>query len=188
MDPLLNQYEVELESIGVTDSAIIGGPGRIGGATGMTIERSAYGRIGFAARALGLSRWALNVARRFAAQRTVGGVRLSEKQYIREFIVRSYLKIETSRSLVERAAAALDDGRLAVEEAALAKLHATESACEVIDDAMQVLGGRGWLSEYGLEQAYREARSLRIVDGTSEVLKETIFHLMPAAGKQRFSS
>jgi alkylation response protein AidB-like acyl-CoA dehydrogenase len=188
MDPLLNQYEVELDSIELTDSAIVGGPGKVGGATGMALERMAYGRVAFAARAVGLSRWALSVAQKYADERMIGGERLSEKQYIREFIVGSYVRIEAARNLVRQAATALDAGQLAIREAALAKLYATESACKVIDDAMQVLGGRGWLSAYGLEQAYREARVFRLVDGSTEVLKETIFHLMPGTDGHRIRS
>jgi acyl-CoA dehydrogenase len=180
MNPLADQYEVELAGIDLTDAAVLGGPARVGGATGMALEWMAHGRIAIAARAVGLSRWALGVARRHAHARTIAGTRLSEHQYIREFIVGSYVKIEAARCLVRQAAAAVDSGRLAAREAATAKLYATESACEVIDDAIQVLGGRGWLTEYGLDWAYAEARMFRLVDGASEVMKETIFHLLPA--------
>lgn len=179
MNPLADQYEVELDSIDVTDAAVIGGPRRVGGATGMALEWMAHGRVAIAARAVGLSRWALAVARRHAAARTIGGTRLDERQYIREFIVRSHVKIESARCLVQQAATAIDGGRLAARQAAMAKLSATEAACEVVDDAIQVLGGRGWLSEYGLEKAYADARMFRLVDGASEVMKETIFHLLP---------
>jgi alkylation response protein AidB-like acyl-CoA dehydrogenase len=179
MDPLYTQYEVELDSVELNDAAIVGGADRVGGAAGVASEWLPYGRVCLAARAVGLGRWALNVARKHADARVVFGAKLSEKQYIREFIVRSDIKIEAARALLAKAAAALDEGRLAVREAAMAKVCATESACEVIDDAMQVLGGRGWLVEYGLERAYREARLLRIVDGTSEMLKETLFHMPP---------
>ncbi|MGN9909271.1 acyl-CoA dehydrogenase family protein [Phytohabitans sp. LJ34] len=186
MDPLYTQYEVELDAIELPEDAVVGGPERVGGAAGVASEWLPFGRICLAARAVGLARWALNVARRHADQRVVFGVRLSEKQYIREFIVRSDIKVEASRALLRKAAAALDAGHLAVREAAMAKLCATEAACEVIDDAMQVLGGRGWLVEYGLERAYREARLLRIVDGTSEMLKETVFHMPPHTGERSY--
>jgi alkylation response protein AidB-like acyl-CoA dehydrogenase len=177
MNPLFNQYEVELDSIELPDAAVIG---RIGGGVGMALEWMSHGRVAIAARAVGLSRWALGVARRHAHDRVVSGARLDDKQHIREFIVRSHVKIEAARALVGAAAAALDEGRLAAREAAVAKLYATESACEVIDDAIQVLGGRGWLTEYRLAEAYGEARMFRLVDGASEVLKESIFHLLPA--------
>lgn len=177
MDPNYHAFHVELDSIALPDSAIIGGPGQIGGAIGQATEHMAHGRLVMAARAVGLSRWALTVARRHAATRRMAGGRLDDKQYVREFLVRSDVKITAARALVREAADALDKGQVGVREAAVAKLFATESACEVIDDAMQVLGARGWLSEYGLEQIYRESRAFRIADGASEVLKETIFHL-----------
>lgn len=181
MDPLYEQYEIELDSVELTDAAVLGGPGQVGEAIGMAVEWLPYGRVSLAARAIGLSRWALGVARKHADERVIAGAKLSEKQYVRELIVRSDVKIEAARGLVRQAATALDEGRIAVREAAMAKLYATESACEVIDDAMQVLGGRGWLTEYGLERVYREARVFRMVDGASELLKETIFHVPPAS-------
>jgi acyl-CoA dehydrogenase len=177
MDVYADQYEVELDGIELGDEAVVGGLERVGGAAGLASEWLPYGRLSLAARAVGLSRFAFDVACRHAHDRRVFGTRLSDKQFIREFIVRSDVKLEAARCLVRQAAEAIDEGRMGVREAAIAKLYASESACEVVDDAMQVLGGRGWLTEYGLEQVYREVRLLRFVDGTSEMLKETIFHL-----------
>ncbi|MFD7507750.1 acyl-CoA dehydrogenase family protein [Streptomyces sp. NPDC059853] len=179
MDEQYHQYEIELDSVVLSEAAVLGGPGKIGSATGMATQWLPYGRVNIAARSVGLSRWALGVARQHAAERVIGSGKLSDKQYIREFIVRSHVKIEAARLLVRQAAMALDKGEIGVRQAAVAKLYATESACEVIDDAMQTLGGRGWLREFGLEQAYREARVSRMVDGASELLKETVFHLLP---------
>lgn len=181
MDPGYHAFEVELDGVRVGDDAVVGGPGQVGAGIGKASEGMAYGRLAMAARAVGLARYALDVARRHAAGRRIGGGRLDDKQYIREFLVRSDVKIEAARALVRQAADALDDGYAAVREAAVAKLFATESACQVIDDAMQVLGGRGWLEEFGLESVYREARAFRIADGASELLKETIFYLPPSA-------
>jgi alkylation response protein AidB-like acyl-CoA dehydrogenase len=188
MDPYADQYEVELDGLELDDNAVLGGLERVGGAAGLASEWLSYGRISLAARAVGMSRYSFDVARRHAADRRLAGTRLNQKQYIREFIVRSDVKLEAARCLLRLAADAIDDGRLAVREAAMAKLYATEAACEIVDDAMQVLGGRGWLTEYGLEQIYREARLLRIVDGTSELLKETIFHLPPSRPRPRISA
>ncbi|GAA2005528.1 acyl-CoA dehydrogenase family protein [Catenulispora subtropica] len=179
MDAHVDQYEVELDGVELGDDAVIGGLDRVGGGAGLASEYLPYGRTSMAARAVGMARYALGVARRHAEERVVFGVPLSEKQFIREFIVRSDVKIEAARCLVRLAADAIDRDRLAVREAAMAKLYATEAACEVVDDAMQVLGGRGWLVEFGLEQLYREVRLMRIVDGTSEMLKETVFNLPP---------
>ncbi|MEV2279004.1 acyl-CoA dehydrogenase family protein [Nocardiopsis sp. NPDC049922] len=179
MDPKYKAYEVEIDGVRLPESAVIGGSGQVGAGIGKVSEGMAYGRLAMAARAVGLARYALGVARRHASERVIGGGRLSDNQYIREFLVRSDVAVEASRCLVRRAAAALDEGAVAVREAAMAKLFATESACQVADDAMQTLGGRGWLAEYRLEQVYRELRAFRIADGASELLKETIFHLPP---------
>jgi alkylation response protein AidB-like acyl-CoA dehydrogenase len=181
MDPGYRAYEVFLEDIELTDDDIVGGPAEIGGAIGQVTEHMAYGRIAMAARAVGLAAFALDTARGYADRRISAGGKLSEKQYVREFIVSSDVKVEAARALVRQAADALDEGRVAARDAAIAKLFATESACEVVDAAIQTLGARGWLTEYGLERVYREVRGFRIADGASEVLKETIFFLPPTA-------
>jgi alkylation response protein AidB-like acyl-CoA dehydrogenase len=177
MEPDYQQFEVELDGVELDGDAVVGGPAGIGAAFGLAGDWLPYGRIALAARAVGLGEWALGVARRYAAGRELGGGRLDDKQYVREMLVRSDVDLTASWLLVREAAAALDANRVAVRETAVAKLHATETACRVVDNAIQVLGGRGWLSEYGLERAYREARLFRIVDGASELLKETIFTL-----------
>lgn len=180
MHPGYQQYEVELAGVEVPDSAVLGGAALVGHGLAAAVEWLPYGRLGIAARAVGLATWALRIARGHARTRQLDGAPLENKQHIREFLVRSHVRIVASRALVAQAAEALDAGRIATLEAAVAKLHATETACAVIDDSMQVLGGRGWLAEFGLEAAYREARLFRVIDGTSEVQKETIFNLLPS--------
>ena len=70
-------------------------------------------------------------------------------------------------------------------EAAMAKLHATESAQHVIDEAVQILGGQGVLKGSVTEQLYREIRALRIYEGTSEIQKLIIAsHVLKAGGEE----
>ena len=83
--------------------------------------------------------------------------------------------VDASALLVYRAAWTRDSGASRVtREAAMAKLFATESAQRVIDDAVQLLGGRGVLADTPVERLYREVRALRIYEGTSEVQKLVI--------------
>jgi alkylation response protein AidB-like acyl-CoA dehydrogenase len=78
--------------------------------------------------------------------------------------------IDASALLVYRAAWARDNGAPRItREAAMAKMYATEAAQRVIDDALQLLGGRGVVAGHPVEQLYREIRSLRIYEGTTEV-------------------
>ena len=83
--------------------------------------------------------------------------------------------IDASALLVYRAAWAKDAGAERVtREAAMAKLHATESAQRVIDDAVQLLGGLGVVAGAPVERLYREIRALRIYEGTSEIQRLVI--------------
>jgi acyl-CoA dehydrogenase len=128
-----------------------------------------------AAAALGFARRALDEAVAFATHRQAFGKQLSDFQMTQAKLAEMALAIDTSALLVYRAAWAYDTGPERVtREAAMAKLHATESAQRVIDEAVQILGGRGVVSGAIVEQLYREIRSLRIYEGTSEIQKLVI--------------
>lgn len=128
-----------------------------------------------AAAALGFARRALDEALTFARSREIFGQKLAEFQITQAKLAEMALAIDTSALLVYRAAWAYDNGADRVtREAAMAKLHATESAQRVIDEAVQLLGGRGVVSGAVVEQLYREIRALRIYEGTSEVQKLVI--------------
>jgi acyl-CoA dehydrogenase len=128
-----------------------------------------------AAAALGFARRALDEAVRFATQRQTFGKPLADFQMTQAKLADMALAIDASALLVYRAAWAYDTGAERVtREAAMAKLHATESAQRVIDEAVQILGGRGVVSGAVVEQLYREIRALRIYEGTSEIQKLVI--------------
>jgi alkylation response protein AidB-like acyl-CoA dehydrogenase len=128
-----------------------------------------------AAAALGFARRALDEAVSFATQRQAFGKSLSDFQMTQAKLADMALAIDASALLVYRAAWAYDTGAERVtREAAMAKLHATESAQRVIDEAVQILGGRGVVSGAVVEQLYREIRALRIYEGTSEIQKLVI--------------
>ncbi|MGH7678806.1 MAG: acyl-CoA dehydrogenase family protein [Gemmatimonadaceae bacterium] len=123
-----------------------------------------------AAAALGFARRALAEAIPFVRERRTFGKRLSEHQITRAKIAEMALAIDTSALLVYRAAWTRDTQQERVtREAAMAKLHATESAQRVIDDAVQLMGGRGLVAGVMVERLYREIRALRIYEGTSEI-------------------
>jgi len=127
------------------------------------------------AAALGFARRALDEAARWVAEREAFGQPLAEFQLVRARIAEMALAIDTSALLVYRAAWARDAGAERVtREAAMAKLHATEAAQRVVDDAIQLLGARGVVAGSVLERLYREVRALRIYEGTSEIQKLVI--------------
>ncbi|HEX8225172.1 MAG TPA: acyl-CoA dehydrogenase family protein [Allosphingosinicella sp.] len=127
------------------------------------------------AAALGFARRALDEATRRALTRRLGAGMLADNPITQSKLAEMVLDVETSALLVYRAAWLRDvKGRRNSREAALAKLHATDSAQSVIDKAVQLFGGLGVTSGVPVERLYREIRALRIYEGASEVQKVVI--------------
>ena len=150
----------------------IGDPGRgLRVALGtLDVFRSTVG-----AAALGMARRALDEALAHARTRQVFGKALGEWQLTQARLAEMALAIDASALLVYRAAWTRDTGAERVtREAAMAKLHATEAAQRVVDDAVQLLGGRGVMVGGVVERLYREVRALRIYEGATEVQKLVI--------------
>lgn len=122
------------------------------------------------AAALGFARRALDEALAHVSSRKMFGQSLKDFQLTQVRIAQMATQIDASALLVYRAAWTRDNGAPRVtREAAMAKMYATEAAQHVIDDALQLLGGRGVVAGNPVEQLYREIRSLRIYEGTTEV-------------------
>jgi acyl-CoA dehydrogenase len=127
------------------------------------------------AAALGLAKRALAEATARARTRRLGAGMLADNPITQSRLAEMVLAVETSALLVYRAAWLRDVlGRRNSREAALAKLHATDSAQEVIDKAVQLFGGLGVTRGVPVERLYREIRALRIYEGASEVQKIVI--------------
>jgi alkylation response protein AidB-like acyl-CoA dehydrogenase len=127
------------------------------------------------AAALGMARRALDEALAHARRRRVFGKPLAEWQLTQARLAEMALAIDASALLVYRAAWTRDAGAERVtREAAMAKLHATEAAQRVVDDAVQLLGGLGVQVGGVVERLYREVRALRIYEGTSEIQRLVI--------------
>jgi acyl-CoA dehydrogenase len=127
------------------------------------------------AAALGFARRALDEGLSRAASRELFGGPLADLQMIQAKLADMALAVDTSALLVYRAAWVKDQGMPRVSrEAAMAKLHATEAAQRVIDDALQIFGGQGLVVGTAIEGLYREIRALRIYEGASEVQKVII--------------
>src|SRR5688500_665600 len=127
------------------------------------------------AAALGFARRALDEATRHVLARRAFGQRLADLQITQAKLAEMATRVDASALLVYRAAWTRDNGAARVtREAAMAKLHATESAQRVIDEAVQLFGGRGVVVGEPVERLYREIRALRIYEGTSEIQKLVI--------------
>jgi acyl-CoA dehydrogenase len=163
---------VAFEDCRVPAGQMLGQPGegfKIAMAT-LDIFRSTVG-----AAALGFSRRALDEAMARARSRRVFGQALTEFQLIQQKIADMAVRVDAAALLIYRAAWVKDRGQApATREASMAKLYATDSAQEVIDDAVQIFGGMGVVSGVPVERLYREIRALRIYEGTSEIQKLVI--------------
>jgi acyl-CoA dehydrogenase len=122
------------------------------------------------AAALGMARRALDEAVAHVKRRSLFGAPMSELQLVQAKLADMALGVDASALLVYRAAWTKDtQNRRVTKEAAMAKLHATETAQRVIDDAVQLFGGLGVTADHPVERLYREIRALRIYEGASEV-------------------
>jgi len=125
--------------------------------------------------ALGFARRAMDEAIARAKSREAFGQKIGAFQIIQSKIGDMALKIDASALLVFRSAWVKDtQGIRVTRESSMAKLYATDSAQEVIDDAVQIFGGMGVVSGVTVERLYREIRALRIYEGTSEIQKLVI--------------
>ncbi|WP_060519641.1 acyl-CoA dehydrogenase [Pseudomonas sp. NBRC 111134] len=132
------------------------------------------GRIGIASQAVGMARAAFEVARDYAKERQSFGKALIEHQAVAFRLADMATKIAVARQMVLHAAALRDAGRPALVEASMAKLFASEMAEKVCSDALQTLGGYGYLSDFPLERIYRDVRVCQIYEGTSDIQRMVI--------------
>jgi len=132
------------------------------------------GRISIAAVALGLAEGAYQTARAYAKERRQFGKPIAEFQAIEFMIADMATQIQASRQLMYEACRLKDCGEPFSQMAAMAKLHASETAMFVTDRAIQVLGGYGYTREYPVERMYRDAKLCTIGEGTSEIQRMVI--------------
>ncbi len=122
------------------------------------------------AAACGLAQRALDEALAHAASRRQFGRPLADFELIQEKLARMATDLTAARLLVYRAAWERDKGKERTTlEAAMAKAFATEAAQRIVDDAVQILGGRGVLADHPVDRLYRAVRALRIYEGTTEI-------------------
>jgi len=132
------------------------------------------GRISIAAVALGIAVGAYDVAREYAKEREQFGRPIARFQAIEFMIADMATQIEASRLLTYEACRLKDAGEPFGQMAAMAKLHASETAMFVTDKAIQILGGYGFTREYPVERMYRDAKLCTIGEGTSEIQRMVI--------------
>jgi alkylation response protein AidB-like acyl-CoA dehydrogenase len=156
---------------GVRPYARIGAEGE-----GFSIAMAALdgGRLGIAACAVGVAQAALDAAVDYAGERRQFGRAVGEFQGLRFLLADLATAVAAARALYLSAARRRDAGRPYGQQAAMAKLLATDTAMRVATDAVQVFGGYGYVEDFPVERYLREAKVLQIVEGTNQVQRVVI--------------
>jgi butyryl-CoA dehydrogenase len=132
------------------------------------------GRIGIAAQSVGMARAAMEIAIAYAQERKSFGKRIIEHQAVAFRLADMATGVEASRQLVLHAAALRNSGLSCLREASMAKLFATETAERVCSDAIQTLGGAGYMEDFGVERIFRAVRGAKIYEGTNDIQRIVI--------------
>ena len=161
--------EFGFEDVVVGEDAVLGG---VGNGYELTRDWFVEERLMIAARATGAAERALREAVEWAQGRVQFGERLIDLQLIQAMVADSVVDITTNRALVHQVAWEADQGldrKMLHAKAAVVKLSASEAAGRVVDRALQMFGGRGYMRENACERLYRDLRVDRIWEGTSEI-------------------
>jgi alkylation response protein AidB-like acyl-CoA dehydrogenase len=132
------------------------------------------GRISIAALSLGMARGALDAAMKYAQERRQFGKAISEFQAIQFKLADMATELDAAWLLTMRAAQMKDAGMKVTLESAMAKLYASEAACRICDEGVQIHGGYGFIKDYPAEKFYRDVRLCPIGEGTSEIQRMVI--------------
>jgi alkylation response protein AidB-like acyl-CoA dehydrogenase len=132
------------------------------------------GRISIAALSLGMARGALDAAMKYAQERRQFGKAISEFQAIQFKLADMATQLDAAWLLTMRAAQMKDSGLKVTLESAMAKLYASEAACRICDEGLQIHGGYGFIKDYPAEKFYRDVRLCPIGEGTSEIQRMVI--------------
>ena len=132
------------------------------------------GRVNVAARGVGIAQRALELALRYSQERRAFGKPIAQHQAIQFKLADMATKVEAARLLTLKAARMKDAGQRSDLEAGMAKLFASETGKEVVEEAFRIHGGYGYSKEYEIERLYRDAPLLLIGEGTSEIQRMVI--------------
>ncbi len=163
--------QIVLDDARVDADRLIGEPGQ-----GFTIAMSALdaGRLGIAACAVGIATAALEAATDYARERRQFGQRIIDFQGLSFMLADMATQVAAARELYLSAARRKDAGQPFSVPAAMAKLFATDTCMKVTTDAVQVLGGAGYVRDFPVERWFREAKVLQIVEGTNQIQRLVI--------------
>jgi acyl-CoA dehydrogenase len=166
-----NTVELAFENVRVPQSNLLGKPGRGFPIAMQTLD---FGRSGVAALSVGVARAALDHATEYAKERQQFGSPVITNQGIAFMLADMAMKVEAARLLTWQAAWMADQGLKATGKSAMAKCFAADTAMEITTNAVQVLGGYGYMKDYPVEKLMRDAKLLQIYEGTNQIQRMVI--------------
>jgi len=166
-----NTAEMVFEDVRVPARNILG---KVGHGFKIAMQTLDNTRPGIGAIAVGIARAAYECARDYAKQRVQFGQPIAANQAIQFMLADMATSIDAARLLVWRAAEKLDRGQRATKEAAMAKFYAADVAMRVTTDAVQILGGYGYMRDYPVEKMMRDAKITQIYEGTNQIQRGVV--------------
>jgi alkylation response protein AidB-like acyl-CoA dehydrogenase len=163
--------QLVFDNVELGDDAVLG---QIGGGFVLAMVALDGGRIGIASQAIGIARGALEAALRYAQDRRTFGQPIIKHQAIGGMLADAATWLDAASLMTLRAAYLKETKQRFSQEAAMAKLFATEHAWKICDIALQVHGGYGYVRDFPVERALRDVRVTRIYEGTSEIQRLVI--------------
>jgi alkylation response protein AidB-like acyl-CoA dehydrogenase len=163
--------QLVFDDVEVGDDAVLG---TVGGGFLLAMIALDGGRIGIASQAIGIARGALEAAIRYAQDRQTFGQPIIKHQAIAAMLADAATWLDAATLMTLRAAHLKETGQPFSQQAAMAKLFASEHAWKICDIALQVHGGYGYVRDFPVERALRDVRVTRIYEGTSEIQRLVI--------------
>jgi acyl-CoA dehydrogenase len=163
--------ELVFEDVKVPKENLLGRKGR-GVLVGMKVLNT--GRLGLGAAALGAGKEALKLSANYSKERVQFGKKISQYQGIQWMLADMAMEVYNMESIVYRTAWMYDQGMNVTREASIVKLYCSEALDRIVDNAMQIYAGYGFIKEFPIERMYRDSRINRIFEGTSEIQRMII--------------
>jgi alkylation response protein AidB-like acyl-CoA dehydrogenase len=163
--------EIQLEDVVVAAEDRLGEEGQ---GYRIALANLEGGRIGIASQCVGMARAALEIAVRYAHERKAFGKTIFEHQAVSFRLAEMATNLEAAHQLTLHAAALKDAKQPCLTEASMAKLFASEAAERICSDALQTLGGAGYIQDFGVERICRGVRGAKIYEGTNDIQRLVI--------------
>jgi alkylation response protein AidB-like acyl-CoA dehydrogenase len=148
--------------------------GRIGRGVVVGMKILTCGRLGLGAAALGSAKEALALSAAYSKERAQFGKKISQHQAVQWMLADMAMEVYNMESILYRTAWMYDQGMNVTRESSIVKLYCSEALDRIVDNAMQIYGGYGFIKEFPIERMYRDSRINRIFEGTSEVQRMII--------------